>query len=82
MISTGTFLAVILPTFALVAGAFYALVVMLGQRIDRLDARVDAGFHHVDERFDRVDARFERIESEIAGLRAGLAVVESRLDAG
>jgi hypothetical protein len=64
MISTTVLLTIVLPAYALVAGAFYALVGVLGQRLDRFEARVDA--------------RFDRVESELAGLKAAVATLESR----
>ena len=73
MVSTAALIAVVVSSYAAIGGAFYALVAVLGQRIDRLEGRLDAGF-------DRVDGRFERVESELAGLNAGVAVLESRLE--
>ena len=62
MNSTAVLLTVVLSSFALIAGAFYALVAVLAQRIDRMDARLG------------------NVESELAGVRAGVAVLESRLE--
>ena len=61
----------------------------LSTRIGRLEARADATdkrFDTIDERFDAIDKRFDAIdkrfgvgEGEVAGLRAELARVETRL---
>jgi outer membrane murein-binding lipoprotein Lpp len=66
MVSTSVLLVAVLSSYALIAGAFYALVAVLAQRIDRLDTRVEG--------------RFDRLESEVAGLKAAVAVLESRRD--
>ena len=62
MNSTAVLLSVVLSSFALIAGAFYSLVAVLAQRIDRMDARLG------------------NVESELAGVKAGVAVLESRLE--
>jgi hypothetical protein len=69
MVSTAVLLTVVLSAFTLVGGAFYALVFSLGHRIDDFGAR-----------FDRLEGRFDRLESEMAGIKAAVAVLESRLE--
>lgn len=41
----------------------------LGDRIGRMEARVDKRFARVDERFARVDKRFDRVEESMTRLR-------------
>ena len=62
MVSTAVLLTAVLASYAVLGGAFYALVASLAQRIDRLDTR------------------FDRLESEMGGLKAAVAVLESRLE--
>ncbi len=69
MVSTTVLLTVVLSSFAVIAGAFYALVAVLAQRIDRMDAGLGT-----------VDARLGNVESELAGVKAAVAILESRLE--
>ena len=62
MVSTAVLLTVVLSSFAVIAGAFYALVGILAQRIDRMDARLG------------------NVASELAGVKAAVAILESRLE--
>jgi len=72
MVSTTVLLTITLSSFALIAGAFYALVAVIAGRLDRLENRFD--------RFEAaVNERFDRLESDVAALKMSVAVLESRL---
>ena len=59
MVSTTVLLTVVLASFALIAGAFSALVALLAQRIDRLD-----------HRFDRLESELAGVRMSVAVLEA------------
>ena len=61
MVSTAILLTVVLSTFALMAGAFYALVAQLGTRIDHLDRSLGTRIDDVARRLDRIEDRLDRV---------------------
>jgi septation ring formation regulator EzrA len=51
-----------------------------GQRLDRLETRVEAGFAATDASFARADAAFARTDASFATVHAGMAHIVSLLE--
>ena len=66
MVSSTVFVIVNLASLAVIGGAFYAQTFLLARRIESLETRFET--------------RFDRLESDVAGLKAAVAIIESRLD--
>ena len=77
------------PLLAVLAAAIVALLLWSltslgarisenGDRITRLEEKVDARFAAVDERFDGMEVRFDGMEARLAGMEARLAGMEAR----
>ena len=62
MVSSAVLLTAVLSSYAVIGSAFYALVHLLGRRVDDVVTRMD------------------RFESELGGIKAAVAVLESRLE--
>ena len=57
-----------------------AAVAANGERITRLEERMDARFAQVDARFAQVDARFAQVDARIAQVEARLVELDERID--
>lgn len=83
--STSVLLTVVLGAFALIAGAFYALVHVLGERIAALDAglgaRFDVGIRNLSDRIDGIDRRLDAQGESLAAVREAVAGLSERVGA-
>jgi predicted PurR-regulated permease PerM len=85
MVPTAVLVTVVLAAFAVLGGAFYAMVHVLGQRITDLGTQMNARFAHMDSRFAEIDSRFAQINTEINSrfgeTSARFDRLEARIDA-
>jgi predicted PurR-regulated permease PerM len=90
MVPTEVLLTVVLSAFALLGGAFYALVHVLGRRLDDLSNRLESMDNRLSGRIDSLEGRIESMDrrlggkidalaEQVSGLRAAVAGLDARL---
>lgn len=78
--TTGGLLAILIPVLVAMLGAVFAIMQVLGGRIDQLDRNVGARFADTGTRFDDVNRRFDDMGGRIDRVETRMSRLESRQD--